>query len=554
MRVACWSISLACLLISPAVGRAQSAASPNAPTSQETTVIRSTTRLVQVSVVVRDKSGNPVTNLKQEDFAIFDEGLPQHIAFFGSEAPSSPAPVTPGHLPLNFFTNRFDLKGQDPGAVTIVLFDALNTAFEDQAWVRGQVIRFLQHVDRQDHVALYGLNTQLIVLQDFTQDSSALLNAVKRFTPKELAAFDASHPGDLDVQALHNDPAWMKFQARVNEASQMISDQYKVNRVNATIAAIEAIANHVAGIPGRKNLVWVSGGFPMEIGLGMIAPDRDARLLNPNDAAKALSSVSMAIYPIDAHGIENPGMGPSMQSPGKANESFFARQSNRDSFRLLADATGGKAFYGSNDVAGAVQRAFDDGRYAYTLGFYPDHGQWNGKYRKIKVTLTTAGAHLRYRKGYFSYPDRPADENKIKAELQDVATSPLEATNLAMLISVKSEGPLEKRNLDLRVEMDPKQFLLTQDGTRETGALDMYYLQRDARGNILSADKHRLGLNFDPRQYESLAKTGIIFESHLTMQPQTSEIRVVVRDAGSGAMGSVTLPAASFELLPANPK
>jgi VWFA-related protein len=545
MRTAGWGFSLS-VLLTGAILAAQTAPPSSSATDQPTTVIRSNTRLVQVSVVVRDKSGKPVTHLTKEDFTVFDEGRPQHIAFFGSEAPAVPAPVTPGHLPPNFFTNRFDLKGQDPGQVTIVLFDALNTSFEDQAWVRGQIIRFLQHVSPEDHVALYGLNTLLIVLQDFTQDSSALLNAVKSFTPKELAAFDVSHPGDFDVPALHDDPAWMKFQARVNEANQMISDQYKVNRVNATIAAIESIANHVAGIPGRKNLVWVSGGFPMEIGMGVIAPDRDTRLLNPNDAAKALSSVSMAIYPIDAHGIENPGMGPSMQSPGKANESFFERQSNRDSFRLLADATGGKAFYGSNDVADAARRAFDDGRYSYTLGFYPDHGKWDGKYRKIKVTLKTPAAQVRYRKGYFSYPDRPADEEKIKAELLDVAVSPLDATNLAMLISVKPVAPPEKRDLDLRIEMDPKQFLLSFADGHDTGALDMYYLQRDAQGKILAADKHRLGLSFEPKQYEFLAKAGIIFESHLTMQADTSEIRVVIRDAGSGAMGSVTMPVKSF--------
>jgi DUF971 family protein len=235
-----------------------------------------------------------------------------------------------------------------------------------------------------------------------------------------------------------------------------------------------------------------------------------------------------------------------MQSPGKANESFFERQSNRDSFRLLADATGGKAFYGSNDVADAARRAFDDGRYSYTLGFYPDHGKWDGKYRKIKVTLKTPAAQVRYRKGYFSYPDRPADEEKIKAELLDVAVSPLDATNLAMLISVKPVAPPEKRDLDLRIEMDPKQFLLSFADGHDTGALDMYYLQRDAQGKILAADKHRLGLSFEPKQYEFLAKAGIIFESHLTMQADTSEIRVVIRDAGSGAMGSVTMPVKSF--------
>ncbi len=541
MRLAGVVSSLAGLLLIASVLGQTPAGRPDP--AADIPVLRSNTRLVQVSVVVHDRSGNPITNLKKEDFQVFDEGRPQEMAFFGSESPVSPAAVTPGHLPPNFFTNRFDLTGEVPGAVTIVLFDALNTSFEDQAWVRRQIVRSLQHFNPDDHVALYGLNTQLIVLHDFTQDISALVKAATSFTPNELAAYDASHPGTFDVPALHNDPAWMQFQGRVNEANQEISDQYKVDRVNLTIAALEAIADHVAGIPGRKNLVWISGGFPVQVAMGVIAPDRDARLLNPNDAAKALSSVNMAIYPIDAHGIEGAsGMSPSMQSPGANDKEFFARQNNRDSFRMLADATGGQAFYGTNDITGAAQRAFNDGRYAYTLGFYPNHGHWDGKYRKIKIVLKGQSAQLRYRKGYFAYPDGPASDQKIESDLRAVAASPLEATNLALLISAGISAAATSRTVDLRIQMDPKQFLLSPSGEHETGALDMYYLQRDADGKVLAADKHHLGLNFEPKQYEYLARAGMIFESRLSLRPASSEIRVVVRDSGSGAFGSVTIP------------
>jgi VWFA-related protein len=538
--------SLACLVFASSGAFAQ-AAPIASDLPQEVPVIRSSTRLVQVSVVVNDRYGRPITNLTKDDFTIMDGVRPQRVAFFGSEAPSAPAPVMPGYLPPNFFTNRSDLTGHDPGAVTVVLFDTLNTAFADQSWVRRQVLRYLQHMNPQDHVALYGLSDQLIVLHDFTQDASALVEAVRHFTPKELAAYDGSHPGTLDVAALHNDPAWMQFQTRVNEANSEIADQYTANRVDITIGAIQAIAQHVADVPGRKNLVWISGGFPLQIGVGVIAPDRDTRLLDPNDAAKALSSASMAIYPIDAHGIETDGMTTaSGRSPGNTTANFYARQNNRDSFRMLADATGGKAFYGTNDVTGAIMSAFDDGRYAYTLGFYPDHGKWDGSYRKIKVGLKARSAELRYRKGYFAYPDEPATEGKIESELKAVAYSPLEATNLAMLISVNPVPPVADRKLDIRIQMDPKQFLLAPSEGHETGTLDLYFLQRDAQGEVLAAEKRQLGINFEPKQYDYLAKAGIIFESHLSLNAQTSEIRVVVRDAGSGAVGSVTIPAKQF--------
>ncbi|MFZ0806433.1 MAG: VWA domain-containing protein, partial [Candidatus Sulfotelmatobacter sp.] len=167
-----------------------------APTPAQTaaaeTVIRSSVRLVQVSVVVEDKKGNPVTDLKQEDFTLHDEGKPQRIAFFTAPLPTPVAPPESNQraslLPPNAFTNRYDLKGQDaPGAVTVVLFDALNTAPQDQSFVRKEVIRFLQSLKPQDHVAVYGLTSQLLILHDFTRDAADLVAAAQRFTPKELA-------------------------------------------------------------------------------------------------------------------------------------------------------------------------------------------------------------------------------------------------------------------------------------------------------------------------------------------------------------------------------
>ena len=129
------------------------------PQAAQPATIRSTTRLVELSVVVTDKRGEPITGLKKEDFTVLDESNPQQIAFFSAE---SPAPAArPQALPKNVFTNRYDLKGQGPGAVTVVLFDSLNTSIEDQGYVRRQVIKFLKTLKPQDHVAVYALTTQL---------------------------------------------------------------------------------------------------------------------------------------------------------------------------------------------------------------------------------------------------------------------------------------------------------------------------------------------------------------------------------------------------------
>jgi VWFA-related protein len=561
------------------------------PANQQPEVIRSSTRLVQLSVIAQDSKGEPLTGLQKEDFAVLDEGKPQNIAFFSCLAP--PPATPPAALPANIFTNRFDLKGEDPGAVTVILFDSLNTAPQDQSFVRKEILRFLQTLKPQDHVAVYALTASLIVLHDFTHDVSALVNAVSRFTPKELAAFDASTAQSPDFVSLTGDPQWQFFQNHLNNAEGQIADRNTLNRIGTTAAALEIIATHVANISGRKSLIWVSGGFPIQIGMaklgnpqiqprqstgsggggspGTAAAQEEAqpaggdptnqltRVERENGlqtaaikkATEALNRVNMAIYPVDARGVEpGVGMSPNIRSapaqPSLASGGFFERQDIHESSNLLADRTGGKAFYGSNDIRDALRRAFDDGRYACNIGFYPDHGEWNGKFHELKVKVKADGARLRYRQGYYASIDGSTADDAVKSALQQAAVSPLETTSLGLVVNGKILAPSSARNLQLQIALDPKQFLLKGSGDRQKGALDMAFVQRDVSGNVLAGDKQHLEINFEQKQYEFLCKAGMVLQRQITVLPGSDEIRVVVRDLGSGSVGSVTIPVKTF--------
>jgi VWFA-related protein len=216
-------VSALFVLSSFAISGAQSQTKPDTSTStpQQPYVIRSASRLVQVSVIVHDKKANPIPDLKKEDFALLDAGRPQQIAFFAAPVPAHSAPQP---LAADVFTNRSDLKGQDPGATIVILFDELNTSFLDQAYARQHILRFLRTVKPQDHVAIFALTTQLITLHDFSDDMAALQNSVERFSPRLMAAFDASHPDDFHVPAADNDPALKAFENRVNNANAEIAD------------------------------------------------------------------------------------------------------------------------------------------------------------------------------------------------------------------------------------------------------------------------------------------------------------------------------------------
>jgi hypothetical protein len=348
---------------------------------------------------------------------------------------------------------------------------------------------------------------------------------------------------------------WMRFEAADNNANGEISDQSTAYRVRLTTAAIAAVADHVAGIPGRKSLIWVSDGFPMRIGMELIGSiDRDAISFAgtnagaksgpappKNDlsaAARALNRANLTIYPVDAHGVELDPIG--------SGSGFFGRQDRRDTFRLLADRTGGKAFYGTNDIAGAIHDALDDGRYTYTLGYYPDHGDWNGKFREITLKVKANGARLRYRRGYYALPDLSQGESVVKAELKEAAFSPLDATNLGMIVTGKAVAPLSSRNLLLQITLDPRQFLLQEVNHRRKGGLDILFLQMDATGKFLAAERQHFEVNFTRKDYVFLSRAGLVLERHLAIQPGATEVRIAVCDAESGALGSVSFPLKTF--------
>ena len=245
-------------------------------------------------------------------------------------------------------------------------------------------------------------------------------------------------------------------------------------------------------------------------------------------------------------------MDPTMSSEKRSattsqdSSDFTKRQETRDSSKLLADRTGGQAFFGSNDLVDAMHRAMDDGRYGYTIAFYPDHGKWNGKFHEIRISVKMEGARLRYRRGYIAVGYRAENEKNVNSVLQEAALSPLEATTLGMIVEGKPVEPLATHKLQLRIGIDPKQLHLEESHNQQKGSLDLLFLQRDSGGKVLLAEKQHLDLNLPQAQYEALAKSGMVLEHHMAVDPQAAEICIVVSDGGSGTTGSVRIPAQTF--------
>src|SRR5437667_12517119 len=142
--------------------------------------IRVTTHLVLIDAVVTDKQGNPIAGLRPEDFVVEENGTAQKIATFAGPVESTAGPAS---LPPGIYSNRSQYRSTGP--VTVMLLDAINTPFSDQAYARRQMLSFVQDQYKPDQrKAVFTLSGSLNVLQDFTTDPQILYAALQRFRPR----------------------------------------------------------------------------------------------------------------------------------------------------------------------------------------------------------------------------------------------------------------------------------------------------------------------------------------------------------------------------------
>jgi VWFA-related protein len=541
----------------PAAAQPPAANQPAAQAAgQVATPIRSATRLVQVNVVAHDKHGNPVTDLTKDDFTVFDEKKQQAIQVFSMQSNQLPE-HPPAALPPDTYTNRIEEKAEVPTSVTVILLDGLNTKFEDQLQARKQVIQFLQQIQPQDRVALYTLDSEVQIIHDFTSDASSLLAALAIFNGRANTEVDKSVPEQtIDLSAV---PGTEELQAFLDGSAQVEANANTRDRVRLTVDALVAIADHLGSLPGRKNLVWVSGSFPFSVGVDTLDMSSNNEQLRFDDdvarAARALTDANLAVYPVDARGLiaVSSKMNASVQSQrprrGAAPSRGPAPAPSAEDFSTLdvmADRTGGKAFYNSNDIFGAIRRALDDSRVTYNLGYYPQGVAWDGKFHDIKVGVKRPGVEIRARKGYFAISEKSTEPQEVNAVIADAARSPLEATAIGLhvgLQSVDSPGPSSLRT---QIHIDLQELSLQLKEGRWAGTIVVGIAQLGADDKILSGISETLNLSLDPGKYETALKKGLVYRKDIPVVPGSTELRVILLDVPTGNLGSVGIPLAKY--------
>jgi len=534
------------------VAMAQVPASPSSPGAPPPEVVlKSTTRLIQVNVIARDNHGIPVRGLKKEDFEILDNGKPQSISVFSMDSNAVLPQAQP--LPENVFTNRLQMKSAVPSSVTVILIDALNTRWQDQAWAKLQVVKYLKTIRPEDRIAIYALGPGLRVLHDFTTDSSSLLKQLDRYNGAILPENEGDNSFGDDLSAMQFDN-WMRGAGGV---SRQEADFYTINRVQGTLHALEFIANHLASLPGRKNLIWVSGGFPLQIGFGSARafndPSREHTSFGPDvsQAIRALNDANVAIYPVDSRGLmADPKFDASNQRIDlRPKLSMGPIVAHQETMSALASGTGGHAYFNTNDLSKAIRDAVDDSSLTYTLGFYPSGDTADGKFHKLDVkAIGHSGLSMHYRKGYFDIADQPRDEHAKHVEIQDAVWSPLDSSALGLLVKVTDAGKDHPNDIDVYIRIDPAGIGTTLNADRRDAAVDVLFIQKNSHGQTFNGEDDTISLAMKPDTFQKIERQGVLYHKVIPKSAQATMLRVIVRDASSGTLGSVTVPFEQLKL------
>jgi hypothetical protein len=209
---------------------------------------------------------------------------------------------------------------------------------------------------------------------------------------------------------------------------------------------------------------------------------------------------------------------------------------------ILADRTGGRAFYNTNDIQGSIRRAIDDSRVTYVLGYYPSHGKWDGKFREIQVQVSRPGLHMRFRRGYFAWPDAPLNPKQREALLHETVSSPLGATRVGLTVRVKPVDVPGARTLKTELQIYARDITLEPQGDRWVGGVDLLYVQQGPDGRDVTGETKTLNMRLTRETYERALKDGLIWTRDLSLADGAAQLRIVVRDLASGAIGSVNIP------------
>ncbi len=547
--------------------------------------IRTNTRLVIVDVVVTDKKGQPVTGMRAEDFTVEENGKKQKVSLFVS--PGSNDATKPVAAPDGVMSNRPENVGP-AGVPTVLLLDATNSPFKDQVYARSQMLKYVVEQGQSGHpMAVLTLTDRLRVLQQFTSDPQTLITAIKNLRPQDqilrsTGSAPESHGGSTFGEGgggAGGGGGAASSIALAQAAAQQFSDlQVGYNlerRTQITIEAMKALSRILGGLPGRKNVVWLTASLPFDL----VPEDRnisdaelladlpgqgsqrsvsvnaagayaaESRQLHGQDIKAAesdLANSNIAIYPVDVTGLMS-GMEGSANRQGSVYSDtaitdrviagLSAQQAAQGTMREIAAETGGKAYINQNEIKDGITLAVSDEKASYSLGYYPENKKWDGKFRNLKVKTNRGDTQVRYRKGFYAID--PSQDKKANFEQSVAATMEVGAPATQVLFRAQAK-PMEPGKMRLIFLVDAHTLSAEDASGGKKMNVSLYASIYGADGKNMGTRSIKVDRTFDAATYQQLLDKGMMVPIDMDKPTGGQTIRLAVLDNKTGFIGTAS--------------
>ncbi|MFY9907105.1 MAG: VWA domain-containing protein [Terriglobales bacterium] len=543
--------------------------------------------LVLIPTLVTDKSGNHITGLKKEDFTVLENGAEQKIATF--EEITSDARRMSRPADLNEFTNSLGGEGSNR-RVTLIVLDLINTPFVAQAHARQDLFKYLtQSLDQHEPTALYTLNRRGIqVIHDFTTDPRILVAALHQVngdasqmvdSPEDSQAMSAGlttpdpgagvpKDGGGGSKGDQGSKGNSQTQSEADSLQKMMQDSELNFRsfeqrlaITYTLEAMQQVAQALAGFPGRKSLIWASGGFPFNVSdnsmhLAPAGRDSLADVLPLYEHTwQLLNDAEISLYPVDVKGLQTLSVAPASMRNGGGNprnpsRNYGSRAMSREvdtqsTFQTFAAMTGGRAYYNSNDLVKGFRDAVSDSARYYMLGYYIDHSNTKAGWRRLAVKVNRDHTEVRARSGFFVTDATVDPETSRNGDISSALQSPLDFTSLTLVARWNKIEPAKdpgKKHVNYEMHLAPDPNLIN-DADNNHLVMDFVVLAKTPDGK---AADHPMGQKVDvhlsPEKLSVIRQKGVAYGGALDLAPGEYSVRFVVRDNLSGRIGSVAAP------------
>jgi len=532
------------------------------------------TELVLIPTLVTDKSGNHITGLKKEDFIVLEDGVEQKVATF-EEIHSDVHPLRRS-APPNEFSNSVTDESSTR-RVTVIVLDFINTPFMAQTAARKDLLKYLtQSVDAREPTALYTLTRSGVrVIHDFTTDPRVSVAALHKVrgdayemvdSPETVEAITGTaspdgSAGDPSAAASTSGGSGQAVQAEAARIQAMLEDS-ELNfqsfeqrlAITYTLEGMQQISQALAGLAGRKSLIWASGGFPFSVSdntMQLAPAGRDTLsdvLPMYEHTWQLLNDAQISLYPVDVKGLQVVTVpNASVRNPGAnfGRRMMWKQLDTQATLQTFASMTGGRAYYNSNDLAKGFREAVNDSSQYYMLGYYLDHSKTKSGWRKLAVRVKRDHTEVRARNGFFvtnatTDPDKNRN-NDISSALQ----SPLEYTSLPLVAhwgKIEPGKQSDKKRVNFEIHLSADSGVINEADSNHA-VLDFAALAVTPDGKRVGQPVgQKVDAHLTADKLSVVKKQGIVYRDFLELAPGEYTVRLVVRDDLTGRTGSVAAP------------